>query len=98
MADVPNEWFYASVDLANDVTTITTAPCLLGGYEVTTALSANACPITDAGTSVLSIPASSAVGAFRELLHPIRTSNLIVDPDNAGTGVVTILYRILGRP
>lgn len=99
MADAPNEWFYASVDLSTDVTTITHVPCLVGGWEVTTVLSANACPITDATTPVLTIPASSAVGAFRELRRPIRTTtNLIVDPDNAGTGVVTILYRVLSRP
>jgi CRISPR/Cas system CSM-associated protein Csm3 (group 7 of RAMP superfamily) len=96
---VPNEWFYASVDLSNDVTTITTVPCLIGAWEVTTVLSANACPIVDDTTTVLAIPASSAVGAFRELRRPIRTAkNLIVDPDNAATGVVTLSYRPLGIP
>lgn len=96
---VPNEWFYASVDLANDATTITHVPCLIGGWDVTTVLSANACPIMDAAVTVLAIPASSAVGAFRELRRPIRTgTNLIVDPDNAATGVVTISYRPLGLP
>jgi hypothetical protein len=96
---VPNEWFYASVDLANDVTTITAVPCLIGAWEVTTALSAQPCPITDATVPVLAIPASSAVGAFRELRRPIRTSNsLIVDPDNAATGVITLAYRPLGLP
>lgn len=94
-----NEWFYASVDLANDVTTITSVPCLIAGWNVTTVMSANACPITDATTPVLSIPASSAVGASLDLTDPIRTStSLIVDPDNAATGVVSIIYRPLGLP
>lgn len=96
---VPNEWFYASVDLSNDVTTISNSPCLIAAWEVTTVLSAHACPIVDDTTTVLAIPASSAVGAFRELRRPIRTvKNLIVDPDNAATGVITLVYRILGRP
>lgn len=96
---VPNEWYYSSVDLANDLTTIASVPCLIGGYEVTTVLSAQPCPIKDSSATVLSIPASSAVGAFRELRRPIRTTtNLVVDPDNAATGIVTIVYRTLGQP
>jgi hypothetical protein len=98
-AATPNEWFYASVDLSNDVTTITSVPCLIAGWEVTTVLSAQPCPIMDGATAVLAVPASSVVGAFRELRRPIRTSsNLIVDPDNAATGVITLAYRPLGLP
>lgn len=96
---VPNEWFYASVDLSNDVTTITSVPCLIAGWNVNTAMSAHACPIEDGATTVVSIPASSAAGAYRDMFRPVRTaSNLIVNPDNAATGVVTIFYRPLGLP
>ncbi len=99
MPDVPNEWFYASVDLSADITTITNVPCLVAGWEVTTVMSAQPCLIADATTTMLTIPASSAAGAFRELRRPIRTTtNLIVDPDNAATGVVTLLFRPLSYP
>jgi hypothetical protein len=96
---VPDEWYYASVDLANDLTTIAAVPCLIGGWNVTVAMSAQPCLIKDDTTSVLAIPASSAVAAFRDIGRPIRTTtNLVVDPDNAATGTVTIVYRILSQP
>lgn len=93
------EWRYASVDLANDITTITAVPCLVKGAYVTTALSAQDCPIKDGTTTVYSIPASSAVGYSLIDEDGCRfETSLIVDPDNAATGVITVFYRELGKP
>lgn len=91
------EWRYASVDLSNDVTTITAVPCLVGGAIVTTALSAHACPIQDATTPVLTLPASSAVGTMISFdPNGVRfETSLVVDPDNAATGVISVFYKPL---
>jgi hypothetical protein len=93
------EWRYASVDLANDVTTITAVPCLVKGAIVTTALSAQPCPIMDGTTPVYTLPASSAVGYTLMDEDGCRfETSLVVDPDNAATGVITVFYRILSQP
>ena len=93
------EWRYEEVDLSNDLTTITSVPCLVKGAYVTTAMSAQACPIMDDTRTVLALPASSAVGYSLLDSDGIRTrTNLVVDPDNAATGRITVLFRVLGNP
>lgn len=94
MSNQIREWRYASVDLANDVTTITAVPCLVKGWDVTTAISAHNAPVQDATTPVFVIPASTTAGTGLEYLDPIRfETSLVVDPDNAATGIVTIYYK-----
>lgn len=88
------EWDYASVDLADNSTAIAAAPVLLKGWEVTTAASAHACPIKDGSNTITVVPASSAVGAFRDFLEPIRMDSLTVDPDDSATGNITVFYRL----
>lgn len=90
------EWKYASVDLATDSTTVLSKPALMFGWEVTTGLSANACPIKDDTATVMTIPASSAAGASHFVEGGVRfETSLVVDPDNAGTGTITVYYRAL---
>lgn len=90
------EWKYASVDLATDSTTILSKSALVFGWEVTTVLSANACPIKDDTVTVITVPASSAVGASHFVEGGVRfETSLIVDPDNAATGTLTVYYREL---
>jgi hypothetical protein len=90
------EWKYASVDLATNSTTVLDKPALVFGWEVTEALSANACPIKDSSTTVLTVPASSAVGASHFIDGGVRfETSLVVDPDDAGTGTLTVFYRPL---
>lgn len=87
------EWKYASVDLATNSTTVLAKPALVFGWEVTTVLSANACPIKDDTVTVMSVPASSAVGASHFVEGGVRfETSLVVDPDDAGTGVITVYY------
>lgn len=84
---------YAVVNVADDSTTVYTGPCLLLGVYVNTALSAHVCPIKDGSTTVVSIAASAAAGT--SILYPgIRfETSLVVDPDNSGTGSITVAYR-----
>ena len=90
---VHEESEYAVVDVSVDTTTVFTGPCILTGIYVNTVLTAQALPIKDGTTTVVSLVASAAVGT--SILYPgIRfNTSLIVDPDNAATGSVTVAFR-----
>jgi hypothetical protein len=90
---VHTECDYAVVDVSTDSTTVFTGPCILYGIYVNTVLSAHVLPMLDGATTVVSVPASTAAGT--SILYPgIRfDTSLIVDPDNAATGSITIAYR-----
>ena len=81
------------VNVADDSTTVSAAPALLYGIFVNTALSAQALPIKDNTTTILSLAASAAVGTnyWFEKGIPFDAS-LIVDPDNSGSGSVTLVW------
>ena len=84
---------YAVVGVADNVTTVYTGPCVLYGVYVNTVLSAHALPIQDGTTAVITLPASTAAGTMK-LLPGIRfDTSLVVDPNDAATGNVTIIYR-----
>lgn len=90
---VHGEWLYAVVDVANNTTTVYDGPAILHGVYVNTGLSAHALPITDAAVTVVTIPASAAAGA---IYHPFDLrfeTSLIVDPNDAATGSITVAYR-----
>lgn len=91
---VQMECDYAVVDVANDSTTVYSGPCIYYGAVVTTALSAQALPIQD-GTAVIdSFAASSAVGTAHIWTHGLRcATSLVVDPNDAGSGRITVAYR-----
>jgi hypothetical protein len=84
---------YAVVDVSNNSTTVYTGPCILFGVYVNTGLSANVLPILDGATTVVSLAASAAAGT--SILYPgIRfNTSLIVDPNDAATGSITVAYR-----
>lgn len=91
---VTAECDYAVVNVATDSTTVYNGPCLYFGATVTTALSAQACPILDGSNTIDSFAASAAVGASHIFLHGVRcATNLVVDSDNSGTGTITVFYR-----
>ena len=91
------EWKKAVVDLSTDLTSITGVACLVKGVYINTGLSAHACPIKDATESTYIIPAG-ATDANRYDFGPTRfETSLIVDPDNAATGSITIEFVILGE-
>lgn len=90
---VHSEYLYSVVNVADDSTTVSTIPAILAGVYVNTALSAHALPIKDGSTTVVTIPASAAAGAMYTLPGIRFETSLIVDPNDAGTGNVTVVYR-----
>ena len=87
---------YTVVSVADDSTTVSSSPAMLYSVHVNTALSAHACPIADNSTTVFSLAASSAVGTNLSWPKgiPFLTS-LVVDPDNAATGSITLVWAPL---
>lgn len=86
---------YAVVDVSVDVTTVYTGACLLLGVYVNTALSAQTCPITDAAVTVVTLPASAAAGSMYTFPGILFATSLIVNPNDAATGNITVAYRPL---
>lgn len=93
---VQMECDYLVVDVATDSTTVYTGLCIYYGSIVTTVLSAHALPIHDGSNVIDSFAASSAVGSAHLLTHGVRcATGITVDPDNAGSGRITVFYRPL---
>lgn len=90
---VHTECDYAVVSVNDDTTTVFTGPCILYGIYVNTVLSAQALPIKDGATTVVTVVASAAAGT--SILYPgIRfNTSLVVDPNDAATGSITVAYR-----
>ncbi len=88
-----NECEYTVVDLDDDTTTVFTGPCILFGLTVTTALTAQVLPVLDGAVNIAGLPASAAVGTTTQYAGIRCNTSLIVDPDNAATGRVTVIWR-----
>ncbi len=84
---------YSIVDVSDNSTTVYTGPCLLYGIYVNTVLSAHACPIKDGTTTIVTLPASYVVGAYMPFPGIRFDTSLIVDPNDAATGSITVVYR-----
>ena len=84
---------YAVVPIADDTTTVYTGACMIYGVYINTILSAQVLPIKDGTTTVITIPASAAAGTHFPLPGIRFETSLIVDPDNAATGNITVAYR-----
>lgn len=83
------------VSVAADSSTISSGPCRLWGIFVNSGLSAHDVSIKDGATELVVIPASTAIGVnFNFPRMPFATS-LIVDPDDAATGNITVTYEQL---
>lgn len=91
---VQMECDYAVVDVADNSTTVYTGPCIYYGSVVTTVLSAHALPIQDGSNVIDSHVASAAVGTAHLFNHGVRcATSLVVDPNDAATGRITVFYR-----
>lgn len=95
--DVPDEWKGTLVDVSTNITTISSVPVLLGGVYINESTSAHAIPIYDGATLLFKIPASARVGNSYNLGPTRCETSLIVDPDDAATGSITVLWRDLAR-
>lgn len=80
------------VDVATDSTTVYTGGCRLGAIYINTALSAHALPILDGAVTKFTIPASAAAGTLFPFWGAKFHSSLIVDPNDAATGNITVMW------
>lgn len=90
---VHEECEYTVVDVSDNTTTVNSGPSILYGVYVNTALSAHALPIEDGSTTVVSIAASAAVGTNTTFPGIRFNTSLIVNPNDAATGSVTVAWR-----
>ena len=91
------EWKTTTVDLSTNITTILAVPTLVHGAYVTSIVSAHNVMIKDGTTHKHTIPASATVGNAYAFGPARYETSLIVDPDDAGTGKITLTYRDLAR-
>jgi hypothetical protein len=84
---------YAVVDVANNSTTVCVNPCRVWGIFVNTVLSAHALPIQDNTTAVITLAASTAANTNIVLPGIYFATSLIVDPNDAATGNITVMYE-----
>jgi hypothetical protein len=87
------EFKYAVVNVADDITTVSTRMSMIRGVYVNTVLSGQALPIKDGSTTVFTIPASAAAGSYHNFGDAVFKSGIVVDPDNSATGSVTVVYK-----
>jgi len=90
---VHEECEYTVVDLSDNVTTVSSVPAILYGVYVNTVLSADACPIEDGTTAVITLVASLAAGSNLQFPGVRFDTSLVVDPDDAATGNITVIWR-----
>jgi len=94
-----SNWSAGVVDISNDITTLSSVSVIVRGYYVNTTLSAHACNINDGANTIFIVPASITAGTLVEFAAEdgvIFKTNLIVDPDDSGSGSITVLYRERG--
>ena len=89
-------WHAKKVDLADNITTILSTPAIVKGVYVNTVMSAQACSISNGSNPLLILAASLAAGIsvdFAGEQGVLFDESLIVDPDDAATGSITIFYK-----
>jgi hypothetical protein len=92
---VHGEWLYKVVDVGDNTTTVYAGPAILHGVYVNTTLSAHAVPIEDNTTTVVTIPAGATAGSIYHPFDIVFATSLIVNPNDSGTGSITVAYRPL---
>jgi hypothetical protein len=88
---------YAVVDVSVNSTTVVNGPAILYGVYVNTGLSAQVLPIQDGSSTVVSVAASAPAGDSVAVSDTgiIFETSLIVNPDDAATGEVVVVYRAI---
>lgn len=86
---------YTVVDVSVNSTTIYTGSCVFYSIHVNTVLSAHALPVMDGSTTIASLAASAAVGTNLVTIGIPCATSLVVDPNDAATGSVTVVWAPL---
>ena len=90
---VAPEFLSGIVDLADDSTTVFNGPVLLRGIHVVSTLSAQDVLILDGVTQIGTIPGSAGPGTWVEFGDQRLDTSLIIDPDDAATGDISVVYK-----
>ena len=84
------------VDVAADSTTVYVGKAIVCGIYVNTVLSAHALPIQDNATPLVTLVASLAAGSNLAFGGCFRVeTSLVVDPNDAATGNITLFWSPL---
>lgn len=86
------EFKYKVVDLAVDSTTVSTRRAILRAAYINT-ITSGATIIKDGTTTVFTIPSGMVAGQSIPFGDAIFDSGIVVDPDNAGSGDITVVYK-----
>lgn len=86
---------YTVVDVANNSTTVSAGPAIFYSIHVNTVLSAHALPVLDGSSTIVSLAASAAVGTNLVTAGIPCLTSIIVDPNDAATGSVTVVWAPL---
>lgn len=86
---------WTTVDTSDNSTTIYEGRCKVFGVYVNTVLSAATVVIQDNATAVITLPASLAAGSNLQFPGPIFATSLVVNPDDASTGNITVFWAPL---
>ena len=81
-----------TVDTSTNSTTVHTGRSKLMGVYINTSLSAHTVIIKDGTVAKYTIPASAVAGQYFPFPGSTFRTSLVVDPDDASTGNITIEY------
>ena len=86
---------YTVVDVSTNSTTVSATPAIFYSIHVNTVLSAHALPVLDGSATIANLAASAAVGTNLVTIGIPCLTSLIVDPNDAATGSVTVVWAPL---
>jgi hypothetical protein len=88
-------WTYTSVDLTANSTTVYTGECYVKAIHVSVGVSATLTLIKDDTTTVFGLASAAPAGTtlFLGDTGVKFATSLIVDPDDAATGTITVIWR-----
>lgn len=89
------ECWPVTVNTADNSTTVYNGPAVLEYVYVNTALSAATVLLVDGATTKITLPASMAAGSSPRIPGTMFRTSLVVDPDDASTGNITVCFRPL---
>lgn len=89
------ECWPVTVDTSTDSTTVYNGPAVVQYVYVNTVLSAHTVLLVDGATTKITLPASLAAGSSPNIAGTMFRTSLVVDPDNASTGNITVCFRPL---
>lgn len=81
------------VNLTDNSTTVYNGRCLVRSIYVNSDTSAHAIAIKDGSTTVFTVPASTPAGVRFVFGDSHFKTSLVVDPDDAASGSITVTYK-----